>query len=548
MRSTYRQIAATTCLLVVAGAGAAVADTTGADGDITTTAVDTSLNFGAIPCGTTTSRTIDVWVTRVGAVNNQTFGNSALLAVSAAALASPVSAGTSTIQLPSNWTTIGNNVRSSVASLTVSVTPTETGSGNQGISVNAAGSGATTASVSRSTPLNVTWSADCTPPVVNTAPTAPGAPVASASSTQGGFGLTWDASSDSQDDAFTYTLEGKDADDAGWQPIASGLTEASYDFADGTPAEGTWTYRVKAVESETSPALESGWSETSSAVVVDRTGPNAPTAEADRAAEYNDGTTNWWKDTVTVTYTADGDPQLPDASAGSGVASVSDAQTFSTAGAFSASGTAADHAGNVSAAATLAGAVDAAAPTVTPSCPSDVVLGSSAAASWTASDGTGGSGLAGASSGTVALATGSVGSKTVTIPAGTVQDNVGHASAAVTCNYRVIYSFGGFFQPVDMDRVNVGKAGSAIPVKFSLGGYQGLGVVTSAQFFISGGSLTGDEIEQTMTAGSSSLQYDATAGHYVYVWKTDKAWAGKSGTFKLTLNDGTVHTATFSFK
>src|SRR6185295_6038373 len=39
------------------------------------------------------------------------------------------------------------------------------------------------------------------------------------------------------------------------------------------------------------------------------------------------------------------------------------------------------------------------------------------------------------------------------------------------------YSFTGFFQPVDnLPTLNVASAGSAIPVKFSLGGNQGLNI------------------------------------------------------------------------
>ena len=50
-----------------------------------------------------------------------------------------------------------------------------------------------------------------------------------------------------------------------------------------------------------------------------------------------------------------------------------------------------------------------------------------------------------------------------------------------------------------------------------------------------------------MTAGGSSLSYDAVAGQYVYVWKTDKSWAGKCGTFAMKLDDGQTHTALFKF-
>ncbi len=57
-----------------------------------------------------------------------------------------------------------------------------------------------------------------------------------------------------------------------------------------------------------------------------------------------------------------------------------------------------------------------------------------------------------------------------------------------------------------------------------------------------------DAIEQTVTAGASNLSYDATTDQYIYVWKTDKSWAGTCRTFVLKLNDGSYHRADFKFK
>jgi hypothetical protein len=61
------------------------------------------------------------------------------------------------------------------------------------------------------------------------------------------------------------------------------------------------------------------------------------------------------------------------------------------------------------------------------------------------------------------------------------------------------------------------------------------------------GSTATDEVETTVTAGSSSLSYDATTGQYNYVWKTDKAWAGTCRTLTVRLIDGTIHQANFKF-
>ena len=118
-------------------------------------------------------------------------------------------------------------------------------------------------------------------------------------------------------------------------------------------------------------------------------------------------------------------------------------------------------------------------------------------------------------------------------------------------NVVVTYNFTGFFQPVDnLPASNLAKAGSAIPVKFSLHGNQGLNIfaVSYPSAPVDSCSATAsDVIEETVTAGGSGLQYDPAADQYIYVWKTDKTWAGKCRQFVIKLNDGTVHWAKFSF-
>jgi hypothetical protein len=196
--------------------------------------------------------------------------------------------------------------------------------------------------------------------------------------------------------------------------------------------------------------------------------------------------------------------------------------------------------------------VDKKGPVVTLTCPSSpVILGSSATASWTATDG--GSGVApGYGSGAIALETGSVGYKDAIIPAGTSRDNVANNSPGASCGYSVIYYWTGFFQPVDNNAVNVAKAGSAIPVKFNLGGFQGLAIFSAgypnSRPVACDGSAAQDVIEETVTAGGSSLTYDYTASQYVYVWKSDKSWAGTCRRLTVKLIDGTTHSATFQWK
>jgi len=116
-----------------------------------------------------------------------------------------------------------------------------------------------------------------------------------------------------------------------------------------------------------------------------------------------------------------------------------------------------------------------------------------------------------------------------------------------------IYDFSGFFQPVDnLPTLNMVKAGQAIPVKFSLNGDQGLDIFAAGypkSQSIACDSTTGvDGIEETVTAGSSSLAYDPSTDTYTYVWKTNKAWANTCRQLVLRLDDGTYHQANFKFK
>jgi hypothetical protein len=120
-------------------------------------------------------------------------------------------------------------------------------------------------------------------------------------------------------------------------------------------------------------------------------------------------------------------------------------------------------------------------------------------------------------------------------------------------SYSVIYNWSGFFQPVDnLPTLNQVKAGQAIPVKFSLGGDQGLSIFASGSPASSriacDTSAPLDDIEQTVTAGSSSLSYSVSTGIYNYVWKTEKSWVDTCRQLKVTLVDGTVHITNFKFK
>jgi hypothetical protein len=141
-----------------------------------------------------------------------------------------------------------------------------------------------------------------------------------------------------------------------------------------------------------------------------------------------------------------------------------------------------------------------------------------------------------------------VGSHTFSVQA---VDTAGN-SASESVTYQVIYNWSGFFQPIDnLPTVNSAKAGSAIPVVFSLGGDFGLTIFASSYPKFQATQCSSndpiDPVETTISAGQSGPSYDAATGQYTYVWKTDKAWAGKCGMLTLSFTDGSQHTANFKF-
>jgi hypothetical protein len=114
------------------------------------------------------------------------------------------------------------------------------------------------------------------------------------------------------------------------------------------------------------------------------------------------------------------------------------------------------------------------------------------------------------------------------------------------------FPFVGFFDPIANGTVvNAAKAGSAIPVKFSLGGDRGLNIFAPgfprAVLTQCDTGAPIDVIEETTNAGSSALTYDPATDRYTYVWKTEKAWALSCRQLQVKFTDGSVYTAKFTF-
>lgn len=113
----------------------------------------------------------------------------------------------------------------------------------------------------------------------------------------------------------------------------------------------------------------------------------------------------------------------------------------------------------------------------------------------------------------------------------------------------VQYAFQGFLDPVSNTSVNKEFAGTIVPIRFRLGGDQGMSVIASGS---PTSGVTACTVGATPTASqpataAATLTYVRATGTYWYWWKTDKSWAGTCRQFSLTLADGTVHTATFKF-
>jgi len=284
----------------------------------------------------------------------------------------------------------------------------------------------------------------------------------------------------------------------------------------------------------------SGSSETP--VLIDLRAPRAPTLTADRAPDY--AATSWYRDTVTVTATDNGDPAALDGSPGSGVdpASVPAPQTYATSGnSFVTSARVSDIAGHQSSQTRLTVKVDADPPTTTLTCPVDVALGASAVARWRDRDAE--SGLAGTATGSQAVDSSALGTYTVHH---TATDHVGH-TAASSCEYRVVYGFhlaGATRAPPSFNTVHVP---SPTLVTFSLTGDHGLGVIAVGYpqvqpMSCADGTPAGSP---SPAQAAAPLAYTASNDRYTYTWDSSGVAPGTCAALLLGLDDGTVHEAWF---
>jgi len=133
-----------------------------------------------------------------------------------------------------------------------------------------------------------------------------------------------------------------------------------------------------------------------------------------------------------------------------------------------------------------------------------------------------------------------------------VTDDFGN-TAVDTANVAVIWNFTGFLRPVDNLPVrNRANSGSVIPVRFRLGGNQGLNIFTPGYPRVLAVNCTASApetiVDETVPANSPiGTLYNPLTGVYWFIWKTDKTWAGSCRQLHIKMLDGTTHIAEFRF-
>ena len=138
-----------------------------------------------------------------------------------------------------------------------------------------------------------------------------------------------------------------------------------------------------------------------------------------------------------------------------------------------------------------------------------------------------------------AIDTSTVGHHTFTVNAEDFSGNT--AESSVT--YNVHWPFGGFLSPVGK-RGEI-KAGSTLPVKFSLGGDRGLAILDGQPTSVRIDCTTGAVLSGPAPV-AAPLTY--ASGVYQLDWKTDKAWANTCRRLTVRLVDNESYTVEVLFK
>jgi Bacterial Ig domain len=323
-------------------------------------------------------------------------------------------------------------------------------------------------------------------------------------------------------------------------PEGVGVISCVGDAPSGSPLDtatsGTHTFTVRAEDFNGAVTTE-----THTYTVVDVVPPRITVAAPLDGGSYEVGST------ITVSYSCD-DP------GGSGVVACfgsvpSGMQlTLSQLGTFTLDVQAFDAAGNSATTTVRYTVADTTPPVVTIATPADgasYTLGQQVTIDFSCSDPNGsGVHFCGSDDGQDGspLDTSTVGLHSFTVESYDHADN----EVEVTHTYRVVYPFAGFFSPLTADGSTASvKAGTTVPVKFSLTGDRGLAAVagvSSAPVDCTTGSATG-----AAAAASGTVSYSAKPDRYTFQWATDRTWVGSCRALQVALADGTMHRALLRF-
>jgi len=131
----------------------------------------------------------------------------------------------------------------------------------------------------------------------------------------------------------------------------------------------------------------------------------------------------------------------------------------------------------------------------------------------------------------------------------------GSTSGVLTQNVQA-YNFIGFLPPIDnLPIANVSKAGQTIPVKWQLKDVNS-NLISDLGTLAASGLQSGNIpcsssdpaaiVEELAAPGSTVFRFDGS--QFIFNWQTPKNWAGSCRMMQVTLKDGTVHYAKFTFK
>ncbi|MFZ0014349.1 MAG: PxKF domain-containing protein [Acidimicrobiia bacterium] len=517
---------------VLAMGTVAFADELRVDGD-NLVPYGSTLVFGAVDCGV--AKTLDARMTieRTTNGNPNIFkdGSTAtitVLSVTGAGLSAvlPTAPGDE-ITFPSGWESTANNAGSTTGLVTSAVTINSTtpGAGSGSVTYRATGTNANGAAMTRTATLNVTWTTGACAPA-NTAPTVTVTGVTDGATYEfGSVPVAGCSVTDTEDgnSSFAATLSVISGALAAYG-LGEQTATCSHTDTGGLPGNASAVYTIV---------------DTGDPIITDL----GPTPSSPN------GSNGWYVSAVTNSFRADD-------GAGAGFVGHSSPYEFdvsSNAAEGSAvkvsSGDVSDVAGNT------ASSIDSAAFKIDLSDPTEVsfvggpaadsshYFGSvPAAPTCTANDA-----ISGLASCEVTGYSSAVGTHTMTA---TATDNAGRMATA-TSSYTVLaWTIGGFYQPVDMGKLNTAKAGSTIPLKFEV--FAGASELTDTAIVktftqkmscIDSGQT--DAIEEYAT-GNTSLRYDTTGGQFIFNWKTPTA----KGCYRVTLEtqDGTTIKADFQLR